>query len=74
MNGTNNKGLDYVVSKTILEMEGIFTLGEIIQKIKDSIEGLKENIDSLHNYVLRKLESMCDLGLIGRTDIYYFSI
>lgn len=60
-----------IVSRAILEQEGKFTVEDIINSVRDSIE---DSVDSVRIYVLKKLETMCEYGLIGKTDIYYFAL
>lgn len=73
-NTTNNLKPGFVVSEIILEQDGRFTIKDIIDKVRDKIESLFSSIDKLKDYVLNKLNSMCEYGLIGKTDAYYFSI
>lgn len=68
MTGHENKSK--IVSRAILEQEGKFTVEDIVNSVRDLIEG---STDSIRSYVLKKIETMCEYGLIGKTDIYYFS-
>lgn len=60
-----------IVSRAILEQEGKFTVEDIVNSVRDSIE---DSVGSIRIYVLKKLETMCEYGLIGKTDIYYFAL
>ncbi|VTS73484.1 hypothetical protein [Streptococcus australis] len=64
----------FVVSEVILNQEGKFTVKDILDKVKTIILDQFDTIDTLKRYIIEKLNSMCDYGLIGRTDVYYFSI
>lgn len=64
----------FVVSEAILNQEGKFTVKDILDKVKTIILDQFDTIDTLKRYIIEKLNSMCDYGLIGRTDVYYFSI
>ena len=64
----------FIVSEVILNQNGKFTVNDILNKVKHLILNQFETIDDLINYIIKKLDSMCDLGLIGKTLIYYFSI
>lgn len=68
MTGHENKSK--IVSRAILEQEGKFTIEDIVNSVRDLIEG---SVDSIRSYILKKIETMCEYGLIGKTDIYYFS-
>ena len=64
----------FVVSEAILNQEGKFTVRDILDKVRTIILDQFDTIDTLKRYIIEKLNSMCDYGLIGRTDVYYFSI
>lgn len=64
----------FVVSEAILNQEGKFTVKDILDKVRTIILDQFDTIDTLKRYIIEKLNSMCDYGLIGRTDVYYFSI
>ena len=60
-----------IVSQIILEQKGRFTVEDIVKSV---VQQIKESVDNIRLYILKKLESMCEYGLIGKTDIYYFSV
>ena len=64
----------FVVSDVILNQNGKFTVNDILNKVKYIILDQFKTIDDLINYIIKKLDSMCELGLIGKTSIYYFSV
>ena len=68
MTGHENKSK--IVSRAILKQEGKFTVEDIVNSVRDVIEG---STDSIRSYVLKKIETMCEHGLIGKTDIYCFA-
>ena len=74
MENIGNKRPSFVVSEAILNQEGKFTVKDILDKVRNIIEDQFNTIDKLTRYIIEKLNSMCDYGLIGRTDVYYFSI
>lgn len=69
-----NQNASLVVSETILNQEGKFTIKDILDKVESIIIDQFETIENLKKYIVEKLNSMCDYGLVGRTDVYYFSI
>lgn len=74
MKNITNKRPSFVVSEVILNQEGKFTVKDILDKVIDIILDQFDTIDALKKYIIEKLNSMCDYGLIGRTNVYYFSI
>lgn len=74
MENTRNTKASFVVSEAILNQEGKFTVKDILDKVRNIIQDQFDTIDNLTKYIIKKLNSMCYYGLIGRTDVYYFSI
>lgn len=74
MENITNQRPSFVVSEAILNQEGKFTVKDILDKVRTIILDQFDTIDTLKRYIIEKLNSMCDYGLIGRTDVYYFSI
>lgn len=68
---TKDESKGKIVSRAILEQEGKFTVEDIVNSVRDSIE---DSVGPIRIYVLKKLETMCEYGLIGKTDIYYFAL
>lgn len=60
--------LSKIVSSVILSKEGKFTKRDI------ELDLLSKGVEVNENYLKYKLDSMCELGLIGRTSVYYFSV
>lgn len=60
----------YVVSEAALEKKGHFSADDIIQSVK--LMGANINADKA--FVIKKLDAMCEFGLIGKTSMYYFSV
>ena len=71
MTSLKNEKLSFVVADVILEQQGKFTIEDILNKVRKRI---KTSIENLKEYIVNKLNSMCEYGLIGRTNIYYFSV
>lgn len=69
-----SKRSSFVVSEAILNQEGKFTVKDILDEVRTIILDQFDTIDTLERYIIKKLNSMCDYGLIGRTNVYYFSI
>jgi hypothetical protein len=69
-----SKRPSFVVSEAILNQEGKFTVKDILDEVRTIILDQFDTIDTLERYIIKKLNSMCDYGLIGRTNVYYFSI
>lgn len=71
MTSLKNEKLSFVVADVILEQQGKFTIEDILNEVRKKI---KTPIENLKEYIVNKLNSMCEYGLIGRTNIYYFSV
>ena len=59
------------MADVILEQQGKFTIEDILNEVRKRI---KTPIENLKEYIVNKLNSMCEYGLIGRTNVYYFSV
>lgn len=59
----------YIVSEAALDKKGHFLADDILEEVKKSSPHL--NID--RDFVIKKLDSMCEVGMIGSTSMYYFS-
>lgn len=71
MTSLKNEELSFVVADVVLEQQGKFTIEDILNKVRKRIN---TPIENLKEYIVNKLNSMCEYGLIGRTNIYYFSV
>ena len=71
MTNLKNEKLSFVVADVILEQQGKFTVEDILNEVRKRI---KTSIENLKEYIVNKLNSMCEYGLIGRTNVYYFSV
>ena len=71
MASLKNEKLSFVVADVILEQQGKFTIEDILNEVRKRI---KTPIENLKEYIVNKLNSMCEYGLIGRTNVYYFSV
>ena len=74
MEKATNQKASFIVSETILNQEGKFTIKDILDKVKSIISDQFRTLDDLKRYIIEKLNSMCDYGLVGKTDMYYFSV
>lgn len=59
----------YVVSEAALDRKGHFLVDDILEDVKKSAPHLKVDKD----FVIKKLNTMCEVGMIGSTSMYYFS-
>lgn len=64
----------FIVSDVILQQKGDFTENDILNQVKDRLIDQFESLENLSNYVIFKLNDMCEYGLIGRTELYYFQV
>ena len=74
MTSSKNEKLSFIVADLILDQQGKFTVEDILNKAEKKNEKNKISTENLKEYVVNKLNSMSEYGLIGRTNIYYFSV
>lgn len=70
----NSQKISFIVSEVILNQEGKFTKEDILNEVSDRLTENPSNLKEIDQYIVKKLNTMCDYGLIGKTSIYYFSI
>ena len=64
-----------IVTLEILNIQGKFTKEECIKKLATKIEKYFGNRKGeMEKYIDKKLDSLCQYGLLGRTAIYYFEV
>ena len=64
-----------IVVNEVLNMKGKFTKEQIVQRIVPKIEKYFGNKKvEMDKYIDKKLDSLCEYGLLGRTAIYYFEV
>ena len=63
-----------IITLEILNIQGKFTKEEIIKKLKKKMitDGMSYN--QLETYIEKKIDSLAEYGLIGKTTVYYFSV
>lgn len=69
MNALFKDNLSYIVSEAALDRKGHFLADDILEDVKKSASYL--NVD--RDFVIKKLNAMCEVGMIGSTSMYYFS-
>ena len=60
------------ISEVILSQDEKFTEKDIYNKVKIRLEKYFPNADTMKKYIKKKLISMSEYNLIGRTECYYF--
>ena len=65
------EGISFIVSKEILIRDGKFTVNDIFDSVKDKITESISN-ENLKKYIKKKMDDMCEDGLIAKTETYYF--
>lgn len=68
------KKVSRVIGGYALMKEGTFTFNDVIKHVEDKVKQEFSNREEMENYVLKKLNQMCEVGLIERTSTYYFSL
>lgn len=74
MNNLSKEEVNYKISEIILNKKGKFIAQDIYNLVEEIIKDLFKSFEDICNYILEKLDSMCNSGLIGRTESYYFSL
>ena len=69
-----SRRISRIISEIILNQEGKFLVKDILNKAKPLVGKEFATMEELRLYITRKLDSMCELGLLGKTILYYFSI
>lgn len=69
MNALFKDNPSYVVSEAALDRKGHFLADDILEEVKKSAP----HLDIDRDFVIKKLNSMCEVGMIGSTSMYYFS-
>jgi hypothetical protein len=63
-----------IILLEVLQMRGKFTKNDILDKVEHKIEKFFSNREEMHKYVDKKIETLSEYCLIGRTDLYFFEI
>lgn len=69
-----NRRISQIVSEIILNQEGKFLAKDILNKTKPLVGKEFATMEELESYITKKLDSMCKIGLLDKTSLYYFSI
>lgn len=69
MNALFKDNPSYIVSEAALDKKGHFLADDILEEVKNLAPHLMVDKD----FVIKKLDSMCEVGMIGSTSMYYFS-
>jgi hypothetical protein len=64
----------YIITEIILNIQGKFTAEELFLSLKDKMRNMFPNEKEMKNYIIKKIESVHSHGLIGKTDLFYFSV
>lgn len=64
----------FIISDIILQQEGDFTENDILNQVKHRLIDQFGSLDDLLDYIVFKLNDMCEYGLIGKTELYYFLV
>ena len=64
----------YIITEIILNIQGKFTAEELFLSLKDKMRNMFPNEKEMKNYIIKKIETLNNHGLIGKTDLFYFSV
>lgn len=63
----------YIITEIILNIQGKFTAEELFLPLKEKMKNMFPSESDMKSYIRKKLETLCEHGLIGKTSFYYFS-
>lgn len=64
----------YIITEIILNIQGKFTAEELFLSLRNKMGNMFPNEKEMKNYIYKKMETLNNHGLIGKTDLFYFSI
>lgn len=70
----NNIKVNKIITEIVLNQEGKFFVKDVLSKVKPLVDKEFTTIEELESYIIKKLDSMCEMGLLAKTSVYYFSI
>ena len=64
---------DFIISNEILFREGTFTIEDIVEKVaKILVDSVFSTLEQLESFIKRKVASLCEIGLVSDTGLYYY--
>lgn len=63
----------FIITEVVINLKGNFTAEEIFLSLKEKMEHMFHSESDMKSYIRKKLETLCEHGLIGKTSFYYFS-
>lgn len=64
----------FIITEIVINLKGNFTADEIFLSLKDKMRNMFPNEKEMKNYIIKKIEAVHGHGLIGKTDLFYFSV
>lgn len=64
----------FIITEIVINLKGNFTADEIFLSLKEKMKNMFPSESNMKNYIKEKLETLCEHGLIRKTNFYYFSI
>lgn len=71
MTSPEKRKLDFLIAEEAFAQRGRFEVQDIYDRIANKFKDIVEN---LKVYIKKKLDILCDMGLIGKTRVYYFPL
>jgi len=64
---------DFIISNEILFREGTFTIEDIVEKVaKILVDSVFSTLEQLESFIKSKVASLCEIGLVSDTGLYYY--
>lgn len=64
----------YIITEIILNIQGKFTAEELFLSLKHKMKNMFPDEKEMKDYIYKKIETLNNHGLIGKTDLFYFSV
>mgnify|MGYP003097709336 CR=1 FL=1 len=64
----------FIITEIVINLKGNFTADEIFLSLKEKMKNMFPSESDMKSYIRKKLETLCEYGLIGKTSFYYVSI
>lgn len=63
-----------IVTLEVLQMRGKFTKKDIFDKVVPKIKKYFSNKEEMEKYIEKKIKTLVEYCLIGRTGVYFFEV
>lgn len=72
MSNNLENSADYIVSNEILLQRGEFTFDTIVTSLTSRLNSFFDTMDAIKLFIEKKIEALCNVGLVSYTGLYYY--